>query len=295
MLLKKSLFILFLIALSTLWSCIQDPKPSAQNYELYVTAQDKYPAFSPDGSRIAYYHYDFPESEAYPTGLYVIDSDGLNRQLILKGNHYDPSWSPDGTWLVFSSAGVIQKCTINGDSLTTFDSQLESGLFSPDWTSNDKILFDRAINFDGESNLFSMDVKFENVMPIYGYVIIAGRSPEQSPNKNSIVFMKASKEWSQWEIFILNISNGRETRLTFSNDNRAPTWSPSGNHIAWSSNVRIFTMKTDGSEQTFLHYGNRPSWSVNDEIVFSAANSDITKEVLYIINPDSTNLIQITF
>jgi hypothetical protein len=53
-------------------------------------------------------------------------------------------------------------------------------------------------------------------------------------------------------------------------------------------------MNSDGSRQRFITYGVNPSWSVHDEIVFSHANSDYTKEVLYTIKPDGSARTQIT-
>lgn len=54
-------------------------------------------------------------------------------------------------------------------------------------------------------------------------------------------------------------------------------------------------MNSDGSDQREVGYGNDPSWSINDEIVFSHANADYSKEVLYVISPDGSNKRQITF
>ena len=54
-------------------------------------------------------------------------------------------------------------------------------------------------------------------------------------------------------------------------------------------------MNSDGSNQQEIGYGNDPSWSVNNEIVFSHANVNFSKEVLYTVNPDGSNKNQITF
>jgi dipeptidyl aminopeptidase/acylaminoacyl peptidase len=101
-----------LLILPLLNSCSpenDDTKP--YNY-IIEGPKDLYPAFSPDGEYIAYFHdaWDTPSSPGYPTGLYIINKDGTNRQLVLEGQHWSPSWSPDGEWLVFSTTDVIQKC-----------------------------------------------------------------------------------------------------------------------------------------------------------------------------------------
>ena len=299
-----SSFILLTIVAFT--SCAPErggPDPS--NYEDFVEEQDKYPVFSPDGVHIAYYHYSsrLPEPVDYPSGLYIIDKNGGNRTLVLAGQHENPSWSPDGQWLVFSSNGEIQKCRIDGTDLTTFSglegqhSSFEDALFFPDWTSDGRhILFDRAANKEGESNLYSMKSDFTNARPILGNIVIAGMDPELSPVNSRIAYMKASSEWRDWEIFVMDTTGSFDMRLTNNGaDDRGPTWSPDGQQIAWSSDVTVYVMNADGTNQKLLTYGQYPSWSVNNEIVFSYANTDYTKEVLYVIQPDGSKKEQITY
>jgi Tol biopolymer transport system component len=98
------------------------------------------------------------------------------------------------------------------------------------------------------------------------------------------------------EIFLTDTLGSAPIQLTNNKrDNRAPTWSPDGKRIAWSSNLRLCVMNADVSNQHQITYGHTPSWSIDDTIVFSHANSDYTKEVLYIISSDGTNKKQITF
>jgi len=68
------------------------------------------PAWSPDGSRIAY--------QSDPTGEYdvwVMNADGTNQHLLLKDVGHDdeqPSWSPDGKQLVFARCDALFECDI---------------------------------------------------------------------------------------------------------------------------------------------------------------------------------------
>jgi Tol biopolymer transport system component len=61
-------------------------------------AQDRRPAWSPDGRHLAFH------SERGGGGLFLIDVDGSNeRQLTTFGD--DPQWSPNGAWLLFAAGG----------------------------------------------------------------------------------------------------------------------------------------------------------------------------------------------
>jgi Tol biopolymer transport system component len=293
--LKIKAGITLLIFVLSFPSCIPeygDPKP--YNY-IIDGPQDQHPAWSSDGEHIAYYHdsYQYPEPVNYPSGLYIINRDGSERRLVLAGHHFSPSWSPCGQWLVFSSGGIIQKCKIDGDSLTTFDglNHLPAPEFYfPHWSGDGKyILFDKPLG--QEWGVYYMIFDFNNPGRI-----LSGRNPEMSPNMFNIAFSKGGHDVEATEIFLADTLGNNIVQLTKdSRSNLAPTWSPDGRYIAWSSSIRLCIMSADGTNQRQISYGNDPSWSVNDEIVFSHANSDYTKEVLYIIDPDGKNKRQITF
>jgi TolB protein len=294
-------FSLIIVVLWSLSSCNPEA-PSKFTPSSYVIQgdMDTGPASSPDGNFIAYQHDDANtnSSTSYATGLYVIDRNGNNRKLVLPGVHLDPAWSPDGQWLVFSSLGVIQKCKINGDNLTTFKGLTNlkyPQFYYPDWSADgNHILFDNPFPSDG-GGLFQINSNFTNAKRLFG-IDQLGRNPELSFSIVSLVYYDWVKGWDFSEIFIRDTLGNSGIRLTQNNrDDRDPTWSPDGSQIAWSSNIRLRIMNANGSNQREISYGNSPSWSINNEIVFSHANADYTKEVLYIISPDGFNRKQITF
>lgn len=286
---------------ASLNSCVPECCNTPTNYVINGP-QDLYPSFSPNGEFIAYYHHegDSPNPPGYPTGLYIIDKAGDNRKLVLVGNHYSPSWSPDGVWLVFSTDGIIQKCKINGGGLTRF-SELDTleypAFFFPDWTSGGKyILFDKP--FNPEWGFYYMGSDFQNGERIFGLEIL-GRNPELSPNEEFLIYETGkggADNVKVSEIFLSDTLGSPKIQLTQNNkDNRAPSWSPDGQRIVWSSSLQICTMNIDGSNQRKITFGNDPSWSTHDKIVFSHANSNYTKELLYIVDPDGKNKEQVTF
>lgn len=262
-------------------------------------AQDTDPAFSPDGNRIAFAHLA-DTTKNYPNGLYLINRDGSNRQLVIAGEYFNsPSWSPDGQWLVFSS-GQLMKCKTNGDSLVAFsalNNLVYPEFYFPNWSKDGtQIVFDKPYGVDW--GIYSTSNSFQKSGRLGG-IEIFGRNPELSNDGNTLLY-EAGKGGAinvvSTEIFTFNNLTKNRNQLTNNGkDNRSPSWSPDNARIVWSCNVRLSIMNADGTNATEIGYGKSPSWSTTNEIVYSHANSTYTKEVLYIISPDGKNMRQITF
>ena len=294
---KILLCITALAGVCALYSCNPEGgKPTPTSY-IINGPQDVDPAWSPDGNSIAYAHL-YDTAKKYPQGLYLIDRNGSNRKLVLAGYHFSPSWSPDGQWLVFTSGGTLQKCRIDGSNMVTFDglTQLKyREFYFPDWAPDGKyILFDNPFPSDG-GGVFRTDYDFTGSKKLFQNNVSA-RDPELSPSGKNIVYFDWVGAWDYSEIFVSDTLGNNRIRLTQNTqDDRYPTWSPDGEKIAWISDLRLCTMNANGSNQAVINFGHTPSWSVNNEIVFSHANSNYTKEVLYVVPPDGKNRKQITF
>ena len=66
------------------------------------------PSWSPDGRRIAFTSSGVMETAGGPWGIYVMDTDGGNRQGLSNDagpGDWEPSWSPDGQQIAFVSHG----------------------------------------------------------------------------------------------------------------------------------------------------------------------------------------------
>lgn len=302
----KNILLVFVIFAMQIFIACNPEKDGPKPYSYIIEGpQDLYPAFSPDGNKIAYFHnaWNSPNPpDGYPSGLYIINKDGSDRRLVLEASFINaPSWSPDGTLLVFSNDGTIQKCKIDGSELTTFTGldHLENSVFYfPSWSfSDNSITFDKP--FLPDWGFYSTSFDFSNVNRTFNNEIL-GRDPEINREGTKVVYFTGKGGGGNGinitEIFLFDKVKESSEQVTFNGrDNRSPTWSPNGQQIVWSSSHRLSIMNADGSNQRRIAFGNSPSWSVQEKIVFSHANSDYSREVLYTIDTDGKNKIQITF
>lgn len=123
------------------------------------------PAFSPDGSRIAFVS-DLDGTQE----IYVMDTDGSNIVRVTNDGHTDlwPAWSPDGERLVYVSEldGNFDLYVVNVDGsgrqrLTDHPAPDYAPVWSPDGAS---IAFDS--NRSGVLSIYIIDADGRNVMPM---------------------------------------------------------------------------------------------------------------------------------
>lgn len=81
------------------------PERIASPHPVVWNTEDSAPAWSPDGTTIAYAG-SGPDEErgVYMPGIYRMTARGGTRQRLTTGRDDMPSWSPDGNWVVYSHA-----------------------------------------------------------------------------------------------------------------------------------------------------------------------------------------------
>ena len=218
--------------------------------------EDRDPAWSPDGSRIAFSSY----RNAY--GIHLINPDGTGGTRLSSAWDVDPAWSPDGRRIVFGaqrdgSVSSIYLMNVDGSGVTRLTSggYAASPAWSPDGT---KIAFgfDYRTHTNNEE-IYLMSPDGTNVTRLTNHDA-SDNSASWSPDGTKIAFISSrardkAGDW-YWALHVMNADGTNVTQLT--NDDHPntshPAWSPDGTKIAFTS------IRDDNSEIYVIQYNNKP-------------------------------------
>jgi len=230
------------------------------------------PAWSPDGTRIAfsdiicedsYSYYYYYEPWCYG-GIRILDM--ATRGVSTGGDFQmgkEPSWSPDGKLLVFSrsdsrSFTFIFTASIDGSDVHQVATPGEA--WNPAWAPDgQRIAFECSregsetseiciINKDGSGFIQLTNNAFDD------------RDPAWSPDGKTIAF-SSNASTAGYQISLIAPSGGSVSTLT---SGREPAWSPDGSRLVFTTDatVGLFTIRVDGTGlkrlTTGRHYG--ASW-----------------------------------
>ncbi len=208
-------------------------------------------------TKIAFYSYSV--SGTANIDIYIMNADGSEQKNLTNspGNDYNPSWSPDGKKIAFSSDmyGASSHILVIPDDRDNF-----TGSF---------IDYSRIPN--GSSKIFIINVDSGEPIELTNSLTFSGREPSWSPDGKKINFHSAIQNE---EIYVMDANNGDLIKLASTsipgNDFlflRSPcSWSPTGEKMLfnftlnmtnnfftghldpYSGNGEIFVMNADGSE-----------------------------------------------
>ncbi len=275
---KKNLILFFVVCLS---GCKTINYPDdARSHE------DLYPTWSPNGKAIAYWHSS--ENGGDPTGLYVIGSDGQNKQLLQRGNAWSPDWAPDGKKIAFSDGDEIYAIAVDGGNLsriTAADEPVTSPAWSPDGNRIAYVGLRGPIGPIWIMNIGGSAIKFSD-----------GLAPDWSPNGNRLVFsLDGIYAADASGAGIVKLANTSSRFFSFRN-----SWSPNGLLIAFQKTFsgledsEIWTVRSDGTNPKKLTEGRYPAFSPDAEHIAFTKFIGGSKFVVMALKLDGTELRQIT-
>ena len=258
------------------------------------------PKWSPDGTRLLYVTDGGTDDFGNDLGLdiRIINADGTGSDWVTRspGDDTDPAWSPDGTKIAFTSSrignlrqvfiletvcldspgGCIDEkplnisCDVDFCAVEFSPAWAPMDLVPPAWLTADKTLAVAVSinNAPAQIYLRSPDGGIPTDFDRNDRIVNVDH-PDWSPDGSTIVFTWYYKRGIN-EIYIAPLKDRgwQYTRLTETNGNKEPNFSPDGRWIIFTStrdqNPEIYLMTSSGISETRLtnHPGQdmQPDW-----------------------------------
>jgi Tol biopolymer transport system component len=223
---------------------------------------DLQPAWSPDGTMLA-----FRSERAGAAGLYVTGLDG--EELLRLSDGREPDWSPDGNRIAYTAGGQIRLIAPDGTQ-----QEIVGAGSKPRWSPDGaEILFEAG----GELRTFKLATGTVRTLA-------QGTDGEWSPDSTKIAFFNAG-------IRVIDRDGTNDTKIA---SGTSPSWSPDGSRIAFSDGWDIGTIAPDGSDQQYVTVDEPidagPLWSPRGDLIAVYRGDDPAGAGTYLVQPDGGNL-----
>jgi len=227
---------------------------------------DKYPAVSPDGRRIAY---QVHAGEGERWEIVVMDIDGRNQTQLTNTGGWNrlPAWSPDGRQIAFlsdrSGRLTLHVMDADGQNVRRIGATGErDGHVS--WSVSNRLVYNTGGDSSRSWRIVAVDLDGGNLQSLTGN---GNWSPEWSPDGRSVVFVSSRVGGdANPGIFLIN-DDGSNQRLLFDSPDYewGARWSGDGQAILFTRSTgnrdSIYMVPVSGGSPVLItDRGSYPAW-----------------------------------
>jgi hypothetical protein len=295
------------------------PGPNPVPYSIELTREGSLETITLEGkvldvpvlAQIAFWSNRPVPEEGYNEEIYSmnLDGTGLQRLTTDPGKDLEPTYSPDGTELLFTShrtgGTAVWRMNEDGSNQRDITSDIVERARQADWCSNGLIAVAYRNLEDSVAGIGIINPDENSFTPIYSEPRTGSIPgwPKWSPDCSEIVFHKYNGVWDIWKMKadgnnLINLTNHPA-------GDGLPVWSPDGKEIAFMSDregsLDIHKMNSDGSNVRILTNDSGsevdPAWSPDGtKLIFVHDAVGLFNPQIYIMNSDgSGEWTQLTF